>query len=219
MRSFAVVPAVIAALACAASALPPREQPPAPQDPAPTPAPAQAPRAPVDPDRPPDAAALLRAKQLAATGEQHARLQRLVGEWNVVVRATGAAATANEQRGRVTCAAILGGRHVVANYSLTLGGAKVEAVQILGFDTLRQVYTSSWRDDASTWSVEATAPPAAEAPDVLTFRGTLADALDATGRPFRQVVDLGSDRAVVVRLYETRDGVERERQTQEWTRR
>jgi hypothetical protein len=217
MRSFAVVAAVSAALACAAFALPPRERSPAPQDPAPTPAPA--PRAPADPDRPPDAAALLRAKQLAAPGDHHTRLQRLVGEWNVVVRSTGAAATANEQRGRVSCAAILGGRHVVANYSLTLGGAKVEAVQILGFDTLRQVYTASWRDDASTWSVEGTAPPVAETPDVLTFRGTLADALDATGRPFRQVLDLGSDRAVVVRLFETRDGVERERQTQEWTRR
>lgn len=97
-----------------------------------------------------DAAMLRQAQQLAVPVAQHQRLQRLTGEWKVASQAMG---TTSE--GAVAGKAMLGGRYVVLSYRLPRAGRELEAVQLLGFDTLHQVYTSSWRDDASTWAVEA----------------------------------------------------------------
>ncbi len=176
------------------------------------------PFAPAPQDPRPDPATLQKALRLSAVGEHHTRLQQLIGTWDVVLRTTLPGGVEQTDRGRVVVAAILGGRHVVANYTLQIQGAKVEAVQIFGFDTLRQVYTASWRDDLSTWSIETAGPPDAGKPDVLTLLGTMVDARDATGRPFRQVVELGAAKAVKVRLFDTHAGKEFELQVQEWTR-
>jgi hypothetical protein len=113
---------------------------------------------------------------------------------------------------------------VVLNFVLQLQGTAVEAVQMLGFDTLRQLYTSSWRDDLSTWSVEASGTAGAGAPERLRLQGALADARDPTGRPFRLELDLppaaaGAAGEVAVRSYDTVDGKEVLMQTQRWTRR
>jgi len=166
----------------------------------------------------PQPSVLQKAKQVSATTEQHVRLQRLVGEWDVVLRTTLPGGTPQEDRGRVVVAAILGGRYVVANYTLQIQGVKVEAVQIFGFDALRSVFTASWRDDLSTWSIETAGPPVAAKPDELVLLGTMVDAADPTGRPFRQVFDLAADKAVTVRLFDTHEGKEGELQVQQWTR-
>ena len=167
-------------------------------------------------DPAPGPATLRTAQQLAVPTAEHARLQRLVGEWNVAVQP----AAGREERGRMHAAAILGGRHVVLNFAFELQGAKVEAVQILGFDTLRQVYTSSWRDDLSTWSVEAAGAARPDNPEQLRLPGTVCDARDPTGRPFRLEFDLpavAAAREVVVRLYDTVDGKDVLMQTQRWS--
>lgn len=167
----------------------------------------------------PEPSVLQKAKQVSATTEQHARLARLVGQWDVVLRTTLPGGKEQQDTGRVVVAAILGGRYVVANYSLQIQGVKVEAVQMFGFDALRSLFTASWRDDLSTWSIETAGPPVAATPDRLTLLGTMVDAKDPTGRPFRQVVDLADDKAVTVRLYDTHDEKEFELQVQQWTRR
>jgi hypothetical protein len=175
--------------------------------------------APVVQDPRPDPAVLHKAKLLSATTEHHTRLQQLLGEWNVVVRTTLPGVEAREDRGTLVAASILGGRHLVLSFTLELQGAKFEAVQILGFDTLRQVYTASWRDSLSTWAVDCSGAPSSETPAVLSLSGTLADARDPTGRPFRLVLDLGKDKAVTARTFETIDGKEVEVQSQQWTKR
>jgi hypothetical protein len=186
-RSYLVV---LAALGVAATV---------PQDPVPTPA------------------TLQRAHRLAQPDAHHARLQRLVGDWDVVLRTTLPGGDPREDRGTVKVAAVLGGRYVVANYALQVRGAKVEAVQILGFDTLRQLYTSSWRDDASTWAIDTAGPHDAERPDLLTLTGSMVDAQDPTGRPCRLVVDLRRADAVAMRSFDTIGGKEVDLQQQQWT--
>ena len=166
----------------------------------------------------PEPSVLQKAKQVSTTTEEHVRLQRLVGEWEVVLRTTLPGGKPQEDQGRVVAAPILGGRYVVANYTLQIQGVKVEAVQIFGFDALRSVFTASWRDDLSTWSIETAGPPVAATPDVLVLTGTLIDAKDPTGRPFRQVVDLATEKAVTVRLFDTHDDKQFELQVQQWTR-
>lgn len=162
---------------------------------------------------------LQRAQQLSLPVEQHTLLGRLAGEWDVVVHTTSPGGSAREGRGRVVGAPILGGRYVVLNFVLQQEGAKLEAVQILGFDTLRMLWTSSWRDELSTWSSEASGPVRPDQPQLATLSGTLADARDPTGRPFRLQFDLGSAQRVMVRLFDTYDGKEFEVQRQEWTKR
>lgn len=166
-----------------------------------------------------DPGALQRAHRLARPDAHHERLQRLVGDWDVELTTSGPSGAMRTDRGRVVAKAILGGRYVLAEYTLAIAPVTVAAVQIFGFDALRQLWTASWRDDLSTWSVDGSGPPADPETGVLVLRGTLADAQDPTGRPFRQVVDLSKPDTVVVTLYDTHQGREFERQRQRWTRR
>jgi len=87
-------------------------------------------------DPPPDAATLLRFERLAQPGEPHALLQRLVGEWDVAVR-TPVDPVERVDRGSVKGLALLGGRYVQLQFSLTVARQPFEAVQVLGFDALR----------------------------------------------------------------------------------
>ncbi|MFY9341881.1 MAG: DUF1579 family protein [Planctomycetota bacterium] len=166
----------------------------------------------------PEPRLLQKAQQLSVPGDQHALLGTLAGDWDVVVRTHAPGKAATEDRGSLRCSPILGGRWCVLNFTLTLQGASVEAVQILGFDTLRKLWTSSWRDELATWAVDATGPVSAERPRVLALAGTLVDARDPTGRPFRLQLDLRDAQRVTARLSDTVGEQLVEVQTQEWTR-
>jgi hypothetical protein len=172
--------------------------------------------APQDPG--PDPAMLQRSKQLSLPTEHHTRLQKLLGEWDVTVSTTLPGQPAREDRGRLVAASILGGRFMVLNFTLELQGAKVEAVQLLGFDTLRQLYTASWRDSLSTWPIDCAGAPVAATPDVIVMTGLLTDARDPEGRPFRLELDLTKDKAVTARTFETAGDTKIEVQVQHWVR-
>lgn len=165
---------------------------------------------------------LQQAQQLGRTYEPHQRLQALVGSWDVVVRSTAPGGPERTDRGTVVGKAILGGRYVVLNFQLQLQGHAVEAVQILGFDNLRQRYTSSWRDDLSTAAVECSGGIDATAPRRLQLDGQLADARDPEGRPFRLELELPDPAAagkptVKGKLFDTVGGALTAVQLQEWT--
>lgn len=172
---------------------------------------------PQDPARQPDV--LQRAADLAQVTESHRRLGRLAGVWDATFRTTPPGSAEQEGRGIVEATVILGGRYVQLTHRLGLGGRDVEALQILGFDALRQLYTSSWRDELSTWSVECSGVPTPGAPDVLRMEGTLADARDPAGRPFRCELDMSAKDRVQVRWFETSGGAEHLVQAQQWSRR
>jgi hypothetical protein len=169
-------------------------------------------------DPPPDAATLLRAEQLAQPGERHLLLQRLVGEWDVVTK-TPAADGERVERGSMKAAAILGGRYVQLEFALTAGGRKLDAVQTIGFDRLREQFVASWRDSASTWSTECAGAPRTDRPELVAMAGMLADAKDPAGTPFRLEIDLAYDQRVAVRIVKTAGGGESVLQTQTWARR
>lgn len=173
---------------------------------------------PQDPSR--DGPLLQKAKELAATGPEHALLAQLAGDWDVVFTTHATGSEAKEERGRASGSLLLGGRYVQVQFRMQSGQVPVQAIQLFGFDTLRQLFTSSWRDDLSTWSVECSGPrPAAGSePGVIELQGTACDVHDPTGRPFRMRVQI-EPATVAIELRDTLDGREHLVQRQRWTRR
>jgi len=168
-----------------------------------------------------DAQMLKRAQQLAIPVAQHELLKALAGTWDVTVRTTPPGGAESVETGTMVGKTMLGGRYVVLNFTLQLQGKPCEAVQILGFDTLAQQYTASWRDDHSTWSVECRGNVDAANPERMRMRGTLVDARDAAGRPFafELLLPKPDGKTVEVTVHDTYEGREFLLQKQTWTRR
>lgn len=151
----------------------------------------------------PNGETLRRAQALSRTTVEHERLRKLAGEWQVTLRTHGSDGKVQEGSGKVLGQSMLGGRYVVLNLKAKMQGQDVEAVQIVGFDTLRSAYTSSWRDNATTWPVECHGGLGKDA-DVLTMTGTLRDAQTPDGRGFRLEIDLREQDQVTVKVFEDR---------------
>ena len=176
--------------------------------------------------RAPGGETLRRAQALSQTTAEHERLGKLAGKWQVTLRTRlpvgvkserDGDAAMQEDRGTVVGQTIFGGRYVVLNYQLKLQGQAVEAIQIVGFDTLRQAFTSSWRDNATTWPVESLGGVGKD-PDVLTLTGSLRDAASPEGRGFRLTFDLRAKDQITVRIHEDRGLQEVLLQEQIWQR-
>lgn len=170
-----------------------------------------------DPTR--EAGMLRTAQQLALPAPEHELLQQLAGEWDVVCTTTPPGGSAQQARGRMVGKAMLGGRYVVLNHAWVQEGGRIEAVQVLGFDTLRGQYTSSWRDDVSTWATECSGAAVDGELRRWVLRGTLADARTPAGRAFRCTFDLRAKDTVQVELFDAHEGAEVRVQAQTWTRR
>lgn len=166
-----------------------------------------------------DPAQLRRAQQLAVVGAEHQRLARLVGDWDVTWTNDGRDGEARDARGTATGKLLLGGRYVQVDFKLQVQGASFAAVQLFGFDALHQQFTSSWRDELSTWAVDCAGVPAKDSAELLELSGSLCDVHDPTGRPFRLRLDLRQDGVVLVELRDTLDGRDHLLQRQRWTRR
>lgn len=150
--------------------------------------------------RVPDGEVLRRAQELSRTTVHHDRVKKLAGQWNVTVRTPMGGGKTREDKGTVFGAPVLGGRYVALNYKLRILGRDIDALQMVGFDTLRSQYTSTWRDNQTTWSVDCAGEPGKEA-DVLTLTGRLHDAESPDGKPMRMTIDLRTKDRVTVRIH------------------
>jgi len=167
----------------------------------------------------PPADALQRSHQLAQPGARHALLQRLVGEWDVAVRTLRDGAQPVAGRGRMQGTAILGGRYVQLDFTYELGGAAVAASQVLGYDALRERFTSSWRDTLTTWALECEGAPSPSWRDGMTLTGRIVEVADGSAQPCRIEIDLGDFEHITCRQLVGEGAAARAIQTQDWTRR
>lgn len=167
--------------------------------------------------RQPDGETLRRAQELSRTTPEHERLRKLTGKWQVTLRNHGPDGKVHEGRGQILGQTMLGGRYVALNLQAKMHGQDVEAVQLVGYDTLQKSYTSSWRDNASTWATECHGGVGNEA-DVITMTGRLHDAHTPTGRGFRVVMDLRQKDRVTVKMFEERGLEDALLQEQLWKR-
>jgi Protein of unknown function (DUF1579) len=157
------------------------------------------------------------AKVMAAAqpGEQHKRLAKLEGTWDqkIVNEAEGMSSS-----GTVTYKTILGGRFVVGETKATMklpgpdgkanGSSKehpYEAFQIIGYDNVAKKHTTTYLDSMSTgiFTAEGTADATGK---IITYEGTMKDALTPQGRPFKVVVNCESDDKTTIQLWEAKGG-------------
>lgn len=148
----------------------------------------------------PDGETLQRAQELSRTTVEHDRLAKLAGKWKLTLRTPLVGGKVRQEKGTVVGQPILGGRYVVLNFRMSLSGRDVEAVQIVGFDTLRHLYTSSWRDNQTTWPIQSSGSPGKEA-DLLHLAGSLRDAETPRGQALRMTLDMRTKDQVTVRLH------------------
>ena len=164
------------------------------------PKPAKSPKAKQPDVRAPDGETLRRAQELSRTTVHHDRVKKLSGQWEVTVRSPLPGGKTREDKGTVFGMPTLGGRYVILSYKMSILGRDIEALQMIGFDTLRSQYTSTWRDNQTTWSVECAGEPGKEA-DLLELAGRLHDAESPGGKPTRLTFDLRTEHQVTVRIH------------------
>lgn len=89
--------------------------------------------------------------QLALPGNEHKRLEALVGDWRLDAEfRTSPAAKWEKTSGRASYKQILGGRFVTEEASINLMGNQFEWMGIYGYDLRALKYTAVWVDNGDT---------------------------------------------------------------------
>ncbi len=152
------------------------------------------------------AKAAMEAERLAGLAPQHERLRALAGAYRSrlvcaplpekpTVGADGKSIPASPAKpdeksgvasnGTARATAILGGRYLMVEVELEVGGLPMQAMYLVGYDRLHELYSLSWRDSLSTWSIECLGTADPKDPQRIAMRGHLFDPITPTGRPFR----------------------------------
>jgi hypothetical protein len=159
------------------------------------------------------------AKIIAAgqPGEQHKMLAKLEGTWDqkMVNEAEGMTST-----GTVRYRTILGGRFVVGETKAIMkmtgppGGSgngnghadhPWDAYQTIGYDNVAKKYVTTFAESMSTgiFMAEGTADASGR---IITYEGTMKDAVSPEGRPFKFVVNCESDDKTTIELWDAKGG-------------
>ncbi len=170
------------------------QQEPAPAQPTPSqPAPALVPKEAAGQGVEQLAKAMTVTMRLSTPGEEHARLCRLAGDYEVRMTLSPPGIPPQECRGEAKAMAALSGRYLLVNLKVRIQGVVLEGLYILGYDRLRDLYTVSWRDSMSTWAVDCSGPKPAESGAAIALQGTMVDAASPTGRAFELELALQDD--------------------------
>lgn len=119
--------------------------------------------------------------KLTAPNENHARLEMLVGTFDVTGKFwMDPAAPPSENTGTSTFTWMLGKRFVKHEHTSQFMGAPFEGFGMTGWDPLKQKYVGVWTDTmgAGLYSLEGTYDPKTES---FTFEGTWPDPMSGPG--------------------------------------
>ena len=87
--------------------------------------------------------------ELAAPGEEHAKLASLVGTWDTEMTCEMGGQPMTS-RGTMTTEALLGGRVLLSRFSGDMGGTPFEGVELKGYDNQKKQHWSVWSDSMGT---------------------------------------------------------------------
>ncbi len=146
--------------------------------------------------------------KLATPGKEHKQLMKMVGDWDIVTRYRMANdAPWQEGKAKASYKSVLGGRWLMQDFEGNMAGMPFQGLQFLGYDKLRKLYVSSWRDSMSTWAVH-TEGKAAKDGKSIEMSGLMVDGLTPKGRKMRMVIKFLSDTKQQFDMYDTIDGKE-----------
>jgi Protein of unknown function (DUF1579) len=143
---------------------------------------------------------MMRQMQLAAPGEQHEKLMRDAGNWQMAYSMRMAPeAPWTEASGDMKSTAVLGGRWLLQEINMTVMDMPMQGLQLLGYDNLKEEYVSLWFDTFATWPVTCRGK---QQPDgSINFQGTMVDV--AGERPFRMLTKVNEQGQVQTVMYDT----------------
>ena len=125
--------------------------------------------------------------QLALPGDEHKRLEALVGDWRLDAEfRLSPAAKWEKTAGRASYKKILGGRFVTEEASINLMGNQFEWMGIYGYDLRALKYTAIWVDNGDT-GIEQGEGTLDESGKTLVLRGEQARRGSGT-QPYKWVL-------------------------------
>jgi hypothetical protein len=130
----------------------------------------------------PDEKAMMEAWQKSATpGEQHKKLDAIVGTFDAKVRATmDPSKPPEDSSGTSVNSWALGNRYVEQKYEGSFNGQPFNGIGYTGYDNVQKKYVSVWMDDMGTGMMFMTAAPDASGKG-MTSKTTVWEPM--TGKP------------------------------------
>jgi hypothetical protein len=140
-------------------------------------------------------------------GEQHKKLEALVGNWTAAAKFWMGPGKPVESTGTAEIKAVLGGRFYQETYSGTFMGKPFSGMGMTGFDLVKNKYVTSWTDTMTTWmeNAEGTADAAGK---VITMTSQGFDFQTQKPKTTKWVIRIESDKKHVTEFYETVNGKE-----------
>lgn len=140
--------------------------------------------------------------RLGAVNENHQRLKSLTGKWNVVIRMwMQPGAPSQDSKGTAEIRSILDGHYVQEDFRGTAMGKPFTGLSLIGYDNVKQQYTTTWVDSLSTQTTfsEGTADPTGK---VITSISHHTDPLTRKPTHTKFVVRIESDKKHVMEMFE-----------------
>lgn len=138
--------------------------------------------------------------ELATPGEPHKELAKLAGTWDLEFKyRMGPDAEWMAFKGTSEVKPLLDGRYMMETSKFEMMGMPSEGINILGYDNMKQEYTSLWADTWSTWWITSRGKEGADG--TLDMEGTMIDV--AGERPFRMAIHHKGDDLHEVEMYDT----------------
>lgn len=163
---------------------------------------------------------MTKLKAAAEPGEIHKKIAKLEGTWDQqMVNTTDGMSSS----GTITYRPVLGGRFILGESKAVMkmgpAAAKMdgtgdghasnevpwEGFQLIGYDNATKKHVTTYSSTMGTGIcfLEGTADPSGK---VITYEGTMKDAITPQGRPFKVVVNCESDDKTVVELWDSKGG-------------
>jgi len=138
---------------------------------------------------PPDEKAMMEMMMKAATpGEQHKKLDSMVGTWDTKVKSwMDPSKPPQESTGVSENKWVLGNRYMEQRFEGTFMGQPFSGIGYTGYDNVTKKYFGTWMDTASTGVMTSTgsADPSGK---VMTFTATMADPMTGKNSRFTNKV-------------------------------
>ncbi len=141
-------------------------------------------------------------RKAAAPGEPHKHLAKMVGTWNVSVKAWMGPGEPSLSQGTAVFTSLLGGRFVEQRYTSTFMDQPFEGLGLAGYDNVQKKFVSLWIDNMGTgfFTEEGQLGPDGT---TLTTASTYNDPATGKAKHGRSVTRWQDDAHFTVEMYDT----------------